>query len=341
MPMPQDNCCSSHEHRGIGEDCGTSFDPSYLAAKKSIDDRSLNNHVCKTLCHLLPQTGGNEPLRILELGAGIGTMLERLVDWGVLTGSIAYLAADMDLGQIRAARKYLSQWSKNRGYSLSWRQRNGRLRTAGAEISLQLELARVEELAERSASLGPFHLVLAHALLDLVDFTAVLEPLLSRLTRDGLAYFTCNFDGETIFLPECEVDEKIIRAYHGSMETRLCGASRTGRRLLMFLQNIGLEIKAAGSSDWVIHPRGDKYTRDEAFFLHAIVQTVADELAGQNLFPADGDNLTGWTRLRHQQIDAGELSFIARHLDLLAQRRSLQHNKTNNPVGLNNEESRP
>ncbi len=156
---------------------------------------------------------------------------------------------------------------------------DGRLSTSRAEISLTLEPASAEELADRSDSLGPFHLIIAHAVLDLVDFPAVLPRLLSRLTDNGLAYFTCNFDGETVFLPEYEGEEEIISRYHASMEARLTGASHTGRRLLAFLQGPGLELLAAGSSDWIIHPRNYGYRTDETFFLHAIIDTVERELA--------------------------------------------------------------
>jgi hypothetical protein len=154
--------------------------------------------------------------------------------------------------------------------------------------------------------------------LDLVDFPALLPRLLQRLQENGLAYLTCNFDGGTIFLPECEEEQEIIRQYHVSMEMRLSGASHTGRRLLTFLQRPGLELLAAGSSDWVIHPRKAGYTVDETVFLHAIIQTVERELAKKN-WPPPG--LAAWARLRHQQVGAGQLSFLARHLDLLVRRQ--------------------
>lgn len=319
--MQQDNSPSNRKHHIVADETSKSFDPRYLAAKKSIDDRALNHHVWKMLRQALAQTTDREPVKILELGAGIGTMFERLVDRGLLTGPCTYLATDMDPEQIRAARIYLSQWAGKHGHSLSWTEDGGRLRTARADISLRLEVARAEELAQRSDSLGRFHLVLAHAVLDLVDFPPVLTPLLSRLTSNGLAYFTCNFDGETIFLPECETEDEIIRDYHNSMEARLTGARHTGRRLLTFLQDLGLEIMAAGSSDWVIHPRGDKYSQDETFFLHAIIQTVENELARKNRSSSHRANLTTWARLRHQQVETGKLSFLARHLDLLVRQR--------------------
>lgn len=320
--MQQDNFANSGKQQRVADDSGKSFDPRYLAAKKSIDDRALNHHIWKTLHQALPHSTGSEPLKILELGAGIGTMLERLVDRGLLTGHSAYLATDMDSAQLSAARKYLSHWAEKHGHNLSWASDDGRLRTARADISLRLESATVEELAGRSDSLGPFHLIIAHAVLDLVDFPAVLPQLLSRLTNGGLAYFTCNFDGETVFLPPYEGEEEIIRHYHNSMEARLTGASHTGRRLLTFLHSSGFEILAAGSSDWVIHPRGTGYSHDENFFLHAIIETVERELAKEKKPPSDLAYLAHWARLRHHQIETGKLSFLARHLDLLVQHHS-------------------
>ena len=318
--MAQDNNAHSRIHLSAGDDAENTLYPRYLAAKKGIDDRSLNSHVWETLRQALPQTAGHEKFRILEIGAGIGTMFARLVDRGLLNGPAEYLATDSDAGHLRAARGYLSQWAADRGHVLSWQdERHGRLRSDHTEVSLLLDHVSAEELAKRSPAIGPFHLLIAHAVLDLVDFPAVLPPLLTHLTAGGLACLTCNFDGETVFLPEFHgmEEEEIIRRYHASMEKRLSGASRTGRRLLAYLQRPGLELLAAGSSDWVVHPRGGRYSGDEAFFLHAIIATVERQLAGENDPPSD---LADWADLRHRQIEAGELSFLARHLDLLARR---------------------
>ena len=50
----------------------------YLAAKKSVDDRALNWQVWQHLVAALPRATPQQPLRILEVGAGIGSMVERL-----------------------------------------------------------------------------------------------------------------------------------------------------------------------------------------------------------------------------------------------------------------------
>src|SRR3974390_2635436 len=50
----------------------------YLAAKTTVDDRALNRHVLSELRRLMPPGAP----RVLEVGAGLGTMGARLLDWG-------------------------------------------------------------------------------------------------------------------------------------------------------------------------------------------------------------------------------------------------------------------
>jgi hypothetical protein len=292
------------------------FYPRYLAAKKGIDDRSLNRVVWDTLNRALPDATSGEAVRIIELGAGIGTMLERVVDWGLVQGDGSYLATDRAAEHLRAARSRLAGWAAPRDHGLHFSgDGNGTLPLARGTLAITLQAMEAEQLAA-VAEPDSCHLLIAHALLDLVDFTRLLPSLLPLVKKNGLLYLTCNFDGETIFLPEHPGGEEaeIIRQYHASMEARVPGASRTGRRLRDFLPRTGLTVLAAGASDWLIQPRAGSYPEEEAFFLHAMVETVAQELARQN--PPPG--LASWARSRHRQIEAGELIFIARHLDILA-----------------------
>ena len=300
--------------------CANDFYPRYLAAKKSIDDRALNPQVGETLHRALEQPAGRQRLHILEIGAGIGTMLVRLLERGWIVGPAVYTATDIDPAQLRAARPYLTQWARSQGHTLSWSaDGQGRLHTADADLSIVLVPAGAHELADRSDIPGAFHLLVAHAVLDLVDFPSVLPRLLQRLAPKGLAYFSGNFDGETVFWPQCDLDQEIIRRYHASMEARLAGASHTGRRLLSFLQQQDLAILAAGRSDWVIHPRQDGYTQDERFFLQAIIATVEKELVHGNNPPA---GLAAWARMRRRQMQQAELSFLAGNLDILVYREA-------------------
>jgi hypothetical protein len=292
-----------------------SFDPRYLTSKKSIDDRSLNPHVYKKLLQAVREKKQDHPLQILECGAGIGTMFARMMDWGLLRGSVVYRITDNDPRLLHGAHEYLSQWATKRNYAFIWLEENhGQLNTEDAEVSVLLEVVDVTNIAQKSYLPSSYDLIIAHALLDLVDFSVVLPDLFSLLQDDALAYLTCNFNGQTFFLPECEDDEEIIQLYHDSMEKRLQGASRTGKNLLLYLQQQGLEILAAGSSDWIIHPQQDKYSKDEEFFLHTIIEMIERELT-----QIDGLSLsiTEWSRLRHQQAENGQLTLLASHLDFL------------------------
>ena len=65
--------------------------PHYLLSKQSVDDRALNRTVLDSLKATLP----DQPIRIIEVGAGIGTMLVRLVRWGVVTKANYILVDEM------------------------------------------------------------------------------------------------------------------------------------------------------------------------------------------------------------------------------------------------------
>ena len=87
----------------------------YLAAKKTVDDRALHPHVWQTLARQLQTVSSSEPLRILEIGAGIGTMIERVLEWG-LVESCHYTAMDNQVENIATARRRLPVWGRTHGY---------------------------------------------------------------------------------------------------------------------------------------------------------------------------------------------------------------------------------
>src|SRR5690349_6795551 len=74
----------------------------YLRSKKSVDDRALNRGVLATLKDAL-ETLGRSP-RVLEVGAGVGTMLPRLASWGILT-SADYTFLERDATSLAEAKE--------------------------------------------------------------------------------------------------------------------------------------------------------------------------------------------------------------------------------------------
>src|SRR5215510_7202445 len=86
----------------------------YLSAKKSVDDRALNQHVWQSLGAALPRATAEQPLQILEVGAGLGTTVERLYAGGMLTNA-TYTAIDLEPTLIAEARRRLPQWAAAQG----------------------------------------------------------------------------------------------------------------------------------------------------------------------------------------------------------------------------------
>ena len=76
----------------------------YLAAKTTVDDRALNRQVLAELRRLMP---AGAP-RVLEVGAGLGTMAARLTDWGVV-GAGEYILLDADRQLLDCSRRWLSR----------------------------------------------------------------------------------------------------------------------------------------------------------------------------------------------------------------------------------------
>lgn len=292
----------------------------YLAAKRTVDDRALNRGVWDALVRTLP---ARRPLRVLELGAGIGTMVQRAWEWGLLPERTAYTALDAAAENTGEARRRLAAWAEKGGIHAGAAPGGGlALADSSRRTELHFETADAFEFAAR-AHPEPWDLLLAHAFLDLVDIPTSLPALFGLLRPRGLFYFTLTFDGVTGFEPAFDLvlDAQIEALYHRTMDERRVagrpsGDSRSGRHLLAHLHASSAKILAAGSSDWVVIPApGGGYPADEAAFLHFIVGTVEAALTGHP--ELDAAPLREWAAARHAQIERGELIYIAHQLDVL------------------------
>jgi len=295
----------------------------YLVAKKTIDDRSLNCIVWGRLQGALADHETQECLRVLEIGSGIGTMIERMATGPLMHRSSQYTAVDINPDCTRAARRRLSRWAKRLGFAVIRETEASHLLEAG-DTRIRVDLITGDAYALVSeAAPGSCDLLLAHAFMDLVDIQSLLPGIMRFLKSDGLLFLSLNFDGDTVLLPAIapEFDDRVIHRYHRSMDGRIvdgrpAGDSRTGRRLLVALLQHKTEILAAGASDWIVYPHRRRYPLRESYFLHHIVHTIDEELAHHP--EIDPDYFKAWIAKRHVQIENGELVFMAKHIDVLA-----------------------
>jgi len=253
---------------------------------------------------------------VLEVGAGLGTMVARLMDWGAV-GAGEYILLDADRHLLDCSRRWLCDWAALRGL------RSGLLPDGLQVGNLRVHLVHAELGRYLEAAHGTLaDVLIANAVLDLVDVPAVLPGLLRLLIPGGVYWFTINYDGESIFVPGHPHDDQVMQAYHRDMDERVrygrpAGDSRTGRRLFHYLRDAGAPALAAGSSDWVVSAGPDgKYPDDEAYFLRSILSTIQNALRSREdrVEPAD---LGDWLAARGQQLAAGELVYIAHQLDFV------------------------
>lgn len=287
----------------------------YLLSKQTVDDRALNKDVVNALrVHLPPG-----PVSVIEVGAGIGTMLKRLVEWDIFCHG-EYLLVDALEQNLAYAREWIPQWADAVGLSVERIGQNQlRICDTTHDIRIRLECADVFHFIDKNQA--PADLLIAHAFLDLFPMPDRLAEILSLTNR--LAWLTINFDGISSLEPSVDpiVDETVERLYHATMDTRPTGGnSRMGRKLFEHLRSIPAEILSAGASDWVVHPRNGTYPADEKYFLHFILYFF--ETALKDCHELDTAAFQQWLGKRHEQVECGELVYIAHQMDFLITRNA-------------------
>ncbi len=267
----------------------------YLAAKKSVDDRALNWQVWQRLVTALPRATPQQPLRVLEVGAGIGSMVERLVAGDVLTHA-TYMAIDRAPALLAEAHRRLCQWARERGFEVD-ENRQGQLHVwrAGQHITIETEAIDVGHFMAREHGRRVWDLLIGQAFLDLIDMPTTLPGLCSLVRPGGLLYHQA-------------IDQRVL-------DGKPSGDSRAGRRLFAHLRTAAVDVLAAGGSDWVVFAGANGYPADEAYFLHDIIHTIDLVLTGHPHL--DAERLGAWVAQRHAQIEQGALVYIAHQLDVL------------------------
>jgi SAM-dependent methyltransferase len=289
----------------------------YLEAKRAVDDRALNQQVWHRLVDELETPPSEQPLRVVEVGAGVGTMVERLVEWGISI-DLDYTAVDSDPSLLDRASRRLPEWAENREWRAK-RLEQDRLILDGGDQRIALEFLAGDIFDMAQGKRRGWDLMLAHAFLDLVNLEVAIPCLFALLRPGGLFYFTLVFDGATILRPAIDppFDSRVEACYHQSMKGRTVrgeptGHSQSGRMLLETLARQHVPVLAAGSSDWVVYP---PYDRDEAYFLHYILHFMKESLRGcRDLEPRRVD---AWLATRHRQVEEEGLIYIAHQLDVL------------------------
>jgi len=274
----------------------------------------------RVLDSLRGQLATRNSLRVLEIGAGIGTMPARLIDLGIIAKA-EYMMLDSDLSSLERGWEYLDEWASSRGIESTVMEDGMKLTGNGIDCEIRGVHKDAIEFA-RTWNGRPFGLLIAHLFLDLIDVRSHLQLFLDLLEEGGVFYFSSNFDGMTSILPSDDRDAMMIEAYHSVMDHKSLGwgypRSRTGSQIISLLLRMDdVDLVDAAASDWVVIPRKGSYTRNEGDFLHFMIDTIGNALKEDHSI----DFLEDWVVSKHRQVDEGRMVFIVHQIDVLGMRR--------------------
>ncbi len=275
--------------------------PRYLEAKRTIDERSRSRRVRSHLLEALPVTP-----TIIEIGAGTGTLVSQLLEWGLTAGT--YRGVDTDKQAVAFANDVRPRALRHAGYQVHPTATG----FEAVDLQIQFETGTVPAVLD---TLPTADLLIAQQFMDLVALDEVLDPLLETVRPGGLAYFPLTFDGETIFQPDHRADDTVVQAYHRSMDRRPGGDSRAGRHLLDALGQRPGTLMAVSASDAIVRPIADRYPADEAFVLGQLLDFIE-----QSVPDSDVPGISEWLMTRRAQLRNAELSYVGHRYDLLYRR---------------------
>ena len=254
---------------------------SYLEAKRELDDRSLDRRVLSIAFGPL-----SDAPRIVEVGAGTLTMVERLHEWGVLDGG-EWTAIDSHARALRHGRRRLLErpdaTATDDGVALG-------------TINVRLRETDAFTYEPRGP---PAALLVGCAFFDLVDLDrlSAFAPFADRV------YAPITYDGTTSFEPADREDEAVLSAYREHMESHRPGTPDGARALRAALAS----VDRVGASPWEIVP---PYRIEEARVVDAVLETIERAVA------ETGFSARGWADRRRAQLAEGKLRYRAENVDI-------------------------
>ncbi|MEZ4698684.1 MAG: hypothetical protein R2834_00015 [Rhodothermales bacterium] len=294
---------------------------AFLLAKRAIDARSYNAGVWEAAARHLAPRGPHRPVRVLELGAGVGGMLERILACCNMP-LLHYEVVDLEPSHGEALRAEVRAFAERGGYRMEEGEEGFVLEKEGEQVRIRIVIADVFDYCDRHAG-RRFDLVIGQAFLDLFDIDRLMPRLLALIEGGGGGYFPITFDGVSAWLPVLDesLDDRIEALYHASIDARRARdeksrRSRCGRHVAYWLaRHPAVREMKAGGSDWVVGGSDAQgLTRDERNFLQALLDGYENELRGHSALR--GADFEGWLQSRRRTVEDGTAFFLAHQLDV-------------------------
>jgi hypothetical protein len=262
-----------------------SFSADWLVLRESYDARARNPAV---LAAVSSAVEGCSPIRVVDLAAGLGSMLRALAPR--LAPPQEWRLVDSNSELLGFARRMIAP---------------------SADLAVELcELDLNHHLED--ALNGTVDLVTASALLDIVS-GEWLDRLLLEITRRGLPFYTTLiYDGRAEIEPADPLDAAIVAAANTHQRTDkgfgLALGPTAAAAAIARLQSLQYAV-VSGESDWLIGPN-DREIQMKIFGIWGS--------AGQTIGAVSHADVAGWLARRRDAVIAGCSSIRVGHIDLFA-----------------------
>jgi hypothetical protein len=282
------------------------FSADWLVLREGADAAARSAALSERLARGLPE---RRPLRILDLGAGIGANVRFLAPR--LGGAQRWRLIDNDRGLLARLPEALTAWAGREGHRAT--PDGEGLRLEGDGFSARVEPVCRDLSGDPGAWLsGETDLVTASALLDLVS-RAWIDALASRIRDVGCAaLFTLSYDGRIAWDPALPADAALRDALNRHQRRDKGFGTALGPDAAAYaaarLAALGHAVNEA-LSDWRL---------DETEGV--LQQTLAEGWAGAaaQLAPDERPGIDRWLAARRDAIRGGRSRLRVGHRDVLA-----------------------
>ncbi|MFP4115166.1 MAG: hypothetical protein ACLFUA_12430 [Spirochaetales bacterium] len=312
-------------------DSNVSF-TDYLEAKLPLDAGSVHPPTFRAFLEQLPGDGR----LCVDLGTGTGGAIRRTIEH-LRHGSYRFLGLDSQPTYTCLAERFTRDTLRRLGFVTGPPPRlvAGRPDLERPECEIEIEYAHGDVLdanvQERVQALEPATIT-AHALMDSLPVNATIAAIRTMLVPGGHFYASLNYDGRTDLFPafaDGPLESAILARYNASMDERTVrdrpiAGSRSGRVLIGHLPRHGFEVVSFGAAVWSLSPENGTYPPHVRTVLDALLGMIHSEMIVQidrGAATFDREQLDAWLHDRARRVEAGGLTVIVHHLDVLARRR--------------------
>ena len=282
------------------------FDGDWLDLREPYDAVARNGVLAQALSEALPARP-----RILDLGAGTGSLLRWLGHW--IGRSQAWTLVDADAALIERAFETIAERAEAVGWAATWPgKRTLLVHAPGGAWRIEGFVADLRE-APANLPLDRVDAVVNTALCDLVSADWIERVAAACAPRRLPFYAALNVTGRERFTPPHPADALVARGFRRDQARDkgfggMALGPRAPRAIRVAFGARGYEVQSA-PSDWIIGRR-------DSTMADAIAQGHAE--AALRWERRDEHRIEDWSAARRRQALDGRLAARVGHVDLLA-----------------------